>query len=245
MELSRPPLVVAFELMGHGDSPAPDFADHPEAYSMAYACDSLSDGLERLGARRVHLCGYSLGGRTALHFAMAHPARVASLTVISASPGIRDETERRSRKESDALLADTMQATGLHAFVDEWMNSLPLRNRGTTGPWSERALREERLRQQVRGLAGSLRGAGQGIQMPLWDKLSLLRVPVLLIAGRNDGKYLEVLSAMRGLIPDARLVILDDAGHDVPSEAADELARLLSEFWRATETSHQLNSPEQ
>lgn len=230
--------VVAFDLMGHGDSPVPDAAVHAEAYSLPAMTDALAEGLDRIGAAKAHLAGYSLGGRTALHFALSHPERLASLTLISASPGILDEAERAARRETDARLVKSIERNGLHAFIGEWMHNPLIRGGAGPGTPAERKRREERLRQQARGLAGSLLGSGQGIQIPLWDQLRFLRIPVLLIAGQRDEKYLGILAAMRERIQDARALVIDGAGHDVPSEAPGLLARAMTNFWNSCESTH-------
>ncbi|HVN52016.1 MAG TPA: hypothetical protein VMT43_11310, partial [Acidimicrobiales bacterium] len=69
------------------------------------------------------------------------------------------------------------------------------------------------------GLASSLRLAGTGMQEPLWDRLSSLAVPVLVIAGGLDERYCglgERLVASIGAHAD--LAIVPGAGHTVHLE---------------------------
>ena len=66
--------------------------------------------LDALAVERTHLLGYSMGGRVALAAAIAHPERIASLILESASPGLADAAERQARIASDNGLAESGRA---------------------------------------------------------------------------------------------------------------------------------------
>jgi 2-succinyl-6-hydroxy-2,4-cyclohexadiene-1-carboxylate synthase len=156
--------------------------------------------------------GYSMGGRMALHVALAHPDQVDGLVLISTTAGIDAPEERDARRAADDALAARIQADGTEAFLDFWL-AQPL---FVTLP-SGSAGREERLANTPDGLASSLRLAGTGSQEPLWDRLAELgerSLPVLLIAGELDGKYRDQASRMASAIgPSARALIVSGAGH--------------------------------
>ena len=61
-----------------------------------------------------------MGGRIALHVALARPERVARLILIGASPGLADPRERADRRAADAALADEIEAGTLEAFARRW-----------------------------------------------------------------------------------------------------------------------------
>lgn len=73
--------VIAPTLRGHGRA-ARDEGD----WSLAATSADLLALLAQLDVPRVHLAGHSWGGKVATHFATAHPARVASLTVADPVP---------------------------------------------------------------------------------------------------------------------------------------------------------------
>jgi 2-succinyl-6-hydroxy-2,4-cyclohexadiene-1-carboxylate synthase len=156
--------------------------------------------------------GYSMGGRMALHVALAHPDQVDGLVLISTTAGIDAPEERDARRAADDALAARIQADGTEAFLDFWL-AQPL---FVTLP-SGSAGREARLANTPDGLASSLRLAGTGSQEPLWDRLAELgerSLPVLLIAGELDGKYRDQASRMASAIgPSARALIVSGAGH--------------------------------
>ena len=64
---------------------------------------------------------------------------------------------------------------------------------------------DDRRRNTAAGLAASLRLAGTGAQEPLWDRLRELAMPVLLVAGSLDAKFVGVAERMAAAIPDATL----------------------------------------
>jgi 2-succinyl-6-hydroxy-2,4-cyclohexadiene-1-carboxylate synthase len=222
--------VLAPDLPGHGGEPVPAGGATMEA--------SVSTVVAALGRRgpgrpgRAHWVGYSMGGRVALAAALAHPERVATLTLIGASPGIEDEGERRKRRAADEALARELEEAGLAAFVDRWMARPVFAGQHRLGHRHLREARAERLAGSARGYAASLRGMGQGAQPSHWGRLGGLGVPVLLMAGAEDEKYVEIARAMAERIPEARVEAVPGAGHAAHLEAGDEAVRTILDHLR-------------
>ncbi len=217
--------VIAVDLLGHGESSAPD---DPACYQMQQAAADLHIAIGSFTAEPVHLLGYSMGGRLALYYALRYPVR--SLILESASPGLATEDERRARRESDERLADEIEREGIHAFVDRW-ERLPLFATQARLPESVRArLRAQRLSNHPRGLANSLRGMGTGVQPSLWEWLPELNVPTLLIAGVEDAKFAATAAQMRDRIPGAQLAMIAEAGHTTHLEQPDRFAEVVRRF---------------
>ncbi|MHB8377004.1 MAG: 2-succinyl-6-hydroxy-2,4-cyclohexadiene-1-carboxylate synthase [Dehalococcoidia bacterium] len=218
---------IAVDLIGHGASDAPP---DESRYTMTRCVADLSALLDALGVGRAAVLGYSMGGRVALHLALAAPERVAALILEGASPGIEDPAERRARVASDRALADDIERDGVEAFVDRWQ-ALPLFVTQARLPDAVRArLRAQRLRNSAGGLANSLRGMGAGTTEPVVARLHELRMPVLLVAGEHDAKYRAIALAMRERMPDARVSIVAGAGHAVHLEQPAAFAPLVKEF---------------
>ena len=110
--------VIAFDLPGHGASPVPR---DPADARLPQVADALVRALASLGVRDADWIGYSLGARTALHVAVAHPDAVKSLVLEGGSPGIADSVERAARTQADARLAESIERDGLERFVDDWL----------------------------------------------------------------------------------------------------------------------------
>ena len=63
---------------------------------------------------------------------------------------------------------------------------------------------------------------------PLWDRLGELRMPVTLVTGRKDAKFTAIArEMMQRLAPGAEHVEID-AGHAIPLEAPEALARVIA-----------------
>lgn len=233
-ELSKRFLTVTVDLLGHGRSDAPADAHR---YGIEQSTRDLLAVFDALGIARAAVIGYSMGGRLAL-FLTAAAARVSALILESTSPGLREEAARRARAAQDAALAEAVERDGVAAFVDRW-EQLPLFTSQGRLPDTVRAsLRAQRLQHAPIGLANSLRGMGQGVQPPMHDRLPLLRVPTLLLAGALDPDYCALAREMSRVIPGARAVIVPDAGHAVHLEQPEAFYRIVLEFLEQVVSSH-------
>jgi 2-succinyl-6-hydroxy-2,4-cyclohexadiene-1-carboxylate synthase len=201
---------LALDLIGHGQSPKPeDLAP----YHMGACVDQVLAALDR---RNIHLAwfvGYSMGGRVALHFAVTHPERVAGLILESTSPGFTDASARAARVKEDHDLAEGIIAWGVPAFVEQWLDR-PLFAGFKNLPAEQQARqRAQRLRNDPVGLANSLRGMGTGSMEPVWDTLTILSMPVLILAGQRDSKFVETAKQMQAQLPHAHLQLFSASGH--------------------------------
>lgn len=201
---------LALDLIGHGKSPHPD---EVAPYKMEACVAQVLAALDRHNLHQVWLVGYSMGGRVALHLATHHPERVAGLILISASPGLEYPEHRAERIQEDHDVADSIIAWGVPAFVEQWLNK-PLFASLMNLPQEQQALqRAQRLRNSPVGLANSLRGMGAGSMEPVWDGLTMLRMPILILAGQRDAKFVEIARRMQALLPHAQLHLFSGAGH--------------------------------
>jgi len=217
---------VTVDLPGHGLTAV---CDEPEACSMERCSDALARLVDRLGCDRVDLVGYSMGGRMALYFALAHPDRIRRLVLESASPGLRTEAERAQRREHDARLADRLRDEPFPVFLKFWYDQ-PLFASLAEDPKRLKDLVDKRLKGDPRALALSLLGLGTGSQPSLWDKLPTIAFPTLLIAGEKDRKFEAIGREMAAVCAAARLTIVEGAGHNVHLECPDRFAELIGEF---------------
>lgn len=228
---------IAVDLLGHGRSDAPG---DPAAYRMERCVAGLVHVLDAAGARRAAVLGYSLGGRVGLGLAVAHPERVRALVAIGASAGLADPAERAARRRADEELADALLRGGVPAFVERWM-ALPLfASQARLGPAFLAAARAQRLANRAHGLAASLRGIGAGAQPPLHDALARLPVPLLLVAGAEDGKFRAIAEDLARRAPRARCAWIAAAGHaahlEQPGAVLDEALGFLRSLEPREET---------
>jgi 2-succinyl-6-hydroxy-2,4-cyclohexadiene-1-carboxylate synthase len=225
--------VYAIDIIGHGESDAPVDLTH---YRMERAVDDLSALLDRLDLTSIALLGYSMGGRVALHLALAVPERVGALALESASPGIADPDERAARVRADEALAASIERDGLAAFIDRWQR-LPLFASQQRLPREvQQRQRTVRLANRPTGLANSLRGMGAGAMTPVWDRLETFAAPTLLLAGALDAKYVGQGTAMAQLMPRATRLVLPDVGHTTHLEAPELFDRTVLDWLTRTFT---------
>ncbi|MFI5004814.1 MAG: alpha/beta fold hydrolase [Solirubrobacterales bacterium] len=206
---------LALDLLGHGEA-----ADAPRPITFAGAAEHV------LGASpaRFTLCGYSLGGRVALHVALAAPERVRRLVLVGANPGIEDEAERAERRRSDRRLADELERAPFEQFIERWRTQ-PLF--AGEPPEAGALAREDQRRNRPHALAAVLRGLGTGEMVPLWNRLSDLEMPVTVLVGERDAKFQALGGRMVELLPDGELVV-EPGGHGLPLENPAAVARALS-----------------
>lgn len=214
-----PRRVLCVDLVGHGRSDAPEAAG---AYTMAAMVHQVASVAARLAHGPVDLVGYSLGGRVALTLLVEHHDLVERAVLIGATPGLATEAERQARRDADEALASMIEHEGLEAFVDRWM-ALPMWDTlwRRIGPTGRDASREQRLANDPRGLAASLRGAGTGSMPPVHDRLGEISARLLLVTGALDVKFTEINESMVTRIPNASLSVIADAGHAVHLERPD------------------------
>jgi 2-succinyl-6-hydroxy-2,4-cyclohexadiene-1-carboxylate synthase len=205
---------IAPDIRGHGSAEA----TKPVTLETVLAdIAGLTDG-------RFVLAGYSMGGRIALHVALAMPERIERLVLIGASPGLDDARERAERRAADERLADEIEASTIEEFALRWAQTPVL---ACAPEAAAAAAHEDRLRNTPTGLARALRGLGTAALPPLWERLGELRMPVTMIVGERDAKFRAIAEAMDARIPEGQVEVVPSAGHAVHLEQPAAVAAVL------------------
>lgn len=174
------------------------------------------------GGEAVYL-GYSMGGRHLIHLALANPELVRGLVLVGATAGIEDPDERAARAMQDQATADRIRSMGMLDFLEWWVA-----NPMFEGIPPEHQFLMERMENTVEGLENSVVQAGTGNQDPTWDKLHRLEMPVLVMAGALDAKFVALGERLAERIGDnATLALVPDAGHAAHLERPDAFLALL------------------
>jgi 2-succinyl-6-hydroxy-2,4-cyclohexadiene-1-carboxylate synthase len=205
---------------------APDLRGHGTAAAVRpVSLTAVVGDLSAVSAARFELAGYSMGGRLALHVALALPERVRRLVLIGASPGIADDAARAERRAADERLADEVDQMTITAFAKRWAQTPVLA--GQPAPVLA-AVEADRLRNTPAGLAAALRGLGTGALPSLWERLAELSMPVDLVVGERDAKFRDIAAQMAAAVPRARVHVVPGAGHAVHLEAPAAVAEVIA-----------------
>jgi len=206
---------LALDLPGHGEQ-----VDAPRPITFAGCVESV---LERSPERFV-LAGYSMGGRIALHVALAAPERVERLVLISATAGIDDPAERALRRDHDRRLADEIAQGTIERFVASWRSQ---RMFAGDPPEVDALARADQSRNRPDGIAAALRGIGTGEMQPLWERLGELTMPVAIVVGERDTKFHAPGRRMAELLPHATVTVVS-GGHVLPLENPAAVAEAIA-----------------
>jgi 2-succinyl-6-hydroxy-2,4-cyclohexadiene-1-carboxylate synthase len=214
---------TCINLPGHCDSDVSDL-------NGKAAWNEIVDSVAQLIPRASVLVGYSQGARVALAVALKLQLHVKRLILESASPGIRQRQKRNQRQLADAALGELIQIHGVEKFVDDW-EQLPLfKGLQWLDSNTKEALRGRRVAHSSHGLQSALLTMGQGTQPNLWPQLHSLRVPTLLMTGRDDAKYDRLARAMKEEIPLSWHVSLKSCGHAPHLESSERYVSELTNF---------------
>jgi len=199
--------------------------------------DMAADGLglmDKLGLRRAHVVGASMGGMIAQIIAAGHPDRTLILVSIMSSSGDRRLPQAKPEAR-DALFAKRPDASDPEKIITHMMTMY--RVIGSPGyPVPEDVLRSR----MEASLARSYYPQGIGRQMlailsdgSRVERLRTIRVPTLVIHGADDplvpvaaGKHTAEV------IPGAKLEIVPGMGHDLPPGLVTRLTGLIIDHCR-------------
>ena len=202
-----------------------DAPNHGDSSDISLNLETGANAIVEVGQSATYV-GYSMGARLCLTAALAHPRQVKRLVLISGTAGIEDKDERLARVVSDEELAMRIEQNGVTNFIDSWL-ALPI----FSGLTTLNNQREIRLCNTATALASSLRLCGAGKQQPTWSRLKDLTMPVLIVAGENDKKFIELALRLTTAIGDnANLQIIEQSGHTPHREQPQRFLDVVNEF---------------
>ena len=199
--------------------------------SQVYDLDDLTADaigvLDHLGIGRAHVMGRSMGGMVAQLMALDHPSRVASLTLVSTSPGVGDD---RLPPADDGLIDDLAMmmfegpAKDANARVD-WIvehQRLFSGSRFAFDVPQQTSLAEADLANGWRAETGH--GAAVHGSPSRVERVTNIDIPVLVVHGTADKVFpIEHAHVLAGAIPTAALVTIEGFGHEPLDPVMDEL----------------------
>jgi pimeloyl-ACP methyl ester carboxylesterase len=239
MALGRP--LAAIDLPGHGHSDGPGERAHGQLDAQANAAD-VAAAVRLLAPAARAVIGMSLGGLTAIALGATAPELVRRLVLVDVLPGLK---AGRAQHITD-FVAGPASFAGLDELLERAARfnstrSLSSLRRGILhnaeqqpdGTWVWRWARH-------RSPAGSpppylgpdANQADQILYGQLWDALSSIAVPLLLVRGMRPDSVLDDdnEAELRRRLPSAQVIHVTEAGHSVQGDAPVELAAIIERF---------------
>ena len=215
--------VLRYDVRGHGRSTVP---------ASGYTGDNYSRDLaELLRAREVasaHVVGLSMGGGIALKFALDHPTRAVSLTLVdSILPGFAYSEEFSA---SVVELREAVRSDGAQAALGRlW---LPHALFDGLRKHPEQFAEAAEMVAVFQATEYLQEGAEPGyVQPDLPSRLGDVKPSTLVVLGEDDLLDFRLIAdLMEANIPGARKVIIENAGHVPPMEKPEAFNRVLMEF---------------
>lgn len=216
--------VLRYDMRGFGRSEPAD-----EPYSNRADLEAL---LARLDLPEpLVLMGCSMGGTLAFDYALAYPDRVQALVLVGSGPsGLSLDVPpvpQFAEAEAAYLAGDLERVAELEAQV--WFDGM-----GRTADEVDPAMRALALDMNRLALAHDARKLGQRLpdaETPAVERMTELAVPVLIVIGEHDVPYiLAAADYMVANLPNARLVVIQDAAHLPNMDHPDEFGAAVGAF---------------
>ena len=217
--------VIAFDQPGFG------LTDNPRDYSVAYRRSFILKFMEALGVKKASLVGHSQAGAMATGLAFDHTERISKVVVLATGSllpplpegGKSGAGEGEEGGSSEPTLEDSRKLLEQTLFNPSLITRevLEKRHRMSVGKNFQAFLE--------RGKAP--RGGGSKENVPIWDRLHHLPVPLLMLYGKQDrGSAGARAAALKERYPALNLHLLDNAKHLAQWDAAEEFEKLTSDF---------------
>ncbi|MBE9077697.1 2-succinyl-6-hydroxy-2,4-cyclohexadiene-1-carboxylate synthase [Romeria aff. gracilis LEGE 07310] len=220
---------VAVDLPGHGYT---QVLGKPASYGMEPTAAGLIQLITALDLRPCRLVGYSMGGRLGLYLLLQFPEYFCAAVLESASPGLQTAVEREERVRRDRALAQQLETQDFRNFLTDWYNNSLFTSLKSSPSFA--SMFKRRLQNNPRELAQSIRHFSTGCQPSLWHRLSQNQVPLLLLVGSLDSKFVNLNSQMAELSGLAQLRIVADDSHNIHLAAPERFVSEVKRFFTGT-----------
>jgi pimeloyl-ACP methyl ester carboxylesterase len=211
--------VIAPDLRGHGQSPAPE-----GPYPMETMAGDVLALLDSLRVPRAVILGHSMGGYVTLALWRLAPERVVALGLVGSQAGADTEEVRKGRLAT----AEKVAASGAGVVADAMIPKLFAPGTSADSALAQ-SVRQIILSTSPTGIRGTLHGmAARPDSTPL---LAGMEVPTLFLCGEQDQIIpLAKSEAMAAAAPRATLAPIPNAGHMPMLEQPDAVTQAIRQF---------------
>ena len=224
---------IAIDLPGYGRSSKANYEG-----SMSFYAKCVKEFCDKLGIRKIHIAGHSMGGQIGMVTALKYPTLVDRLILI-APAGFETFNKGQRQWFRDVMTVDGVRLTTVEQIrLNYAYNFYNMPDDAQFMVNDRIAIRTAKeftdycfnITQSVKGM----------VDEPVFEFLPLIKNKTLCIFGANDnlipnryltgGKTEKFAKKGASRMPDCRLEMIEKAGHFVMFEKADECNRLIGEF---------------
>ena len=218
------------------DQPGFGLSDVPNDLSAAYRRDSIPKFMDALGLKKAALVGHSQAGNPAVQLALKEPARYSHVIVLGTgsllppldgagdNEGAAQQRLERRMAAQEPTIDDTRKLLEANLFDHELItpDELALRHARSIGQNFEAFVARNQQAESA---------PAKEAKTPIWQRLVELKMPLLLIFGREDrARAFDRATLLKQTYPQLDLHIINGCKHLVPWDAADEFVRLAVPF---------------
>jgi Predicted hydrolases or acyltransferases (alpha/beta hydrolase superfamily) len=211
--------VITVDLRNHGQSP------HDDQFDYESMVDDLSEFFDDHQLANATLIGHSMGGKTAMNFALAHPEKIEKLIVVDIAPRLYDlehyviadglaampVAELTSRKEAEDILGEYVSDMGTRQFL------LKNLQRQSSGGFSWK-MNLKVIREKLSNVGADLSYEGT------------FSKPVLFIRGSRSSYVLDTdIPHIKEVFPNVEIQTLE-TGHWVQAEKPQEFCEHVTDW---------------
>jgi len=213
------------DLPGHGNS---DIDSQVQNYSFQSTAGQLISILDEYQIRTAIFIGYSMGARLALYAYFHDSIRLKAMVLEGVNPGLRTNLEIAERLNWENQICERLQ-DGMEPFLDYWTH-LPLFHSLHEYPEKLKDLKLKRLQNRSDRLILAMKATGLSQQPNFWPRLKQINVPLMLVVGEKDEKFLTITKEFLKEYPKAELTIIPKVGHNTHWENPESYVNKLIEF---------------
>jgi len=229
---------VAFDIPGFG------LSETPAQQSVKAQRESIPKFIDAAKLGKVALMAHSRSGGFAVELALAEPQRYSHVVILGSGNLLPPQDEgqvvrhQAAQQRADQMMAEkepTLEDSRKQLQADTFDHALltdervRVRNSRSIGQNFKNHVARQAGGEGPPG-GGAPAGAGQ---KPLWQRITELKMPIMLIYGREDRAHAaERAQMLKSRHPEMNVHIIPNCKHLVPWDAADEVLRLAVPFLR-------------
>lgn len=225
---SRKHRCITYSFRGYTPS---DIPDDPARYGQDRVVEDIRCVLDGLKIDKAHVCGLSMGGFAAAHFARCYPQRTLSAAICGCGFGSEKHLHAEFAAESRAN-GEKIRKIGQAAFAAAYGEGASRRRYRQKDPRGHAEFMEQFAGHDAIGAAHTV-AEFQGKRPSLWDfeaEWKACMVPSLIVAGDEDDLVLQPSLYLKKMMGNAGLLVMPKAGHAVNLEDPDAFNRALWDF---------------